>query len=129
MASEDTIEIWHNPRCSKSRAALARLEAEFPPEQLDIVRYLDAAPSLERLSQIAGKIEGGAQTMLRAKEDIAKELGITEASSSEDILKALAAHPRLIQRPILIWREEVSAARSGEALDHWVAAVQAALGE
>jgi len=93
--------IWHNPRCTKSREALAILESA-PGVEVEIVEYLKIPPSraeLKRLYKTAGITprEG-----LRSKEPIAAELGLSDGHvSDDDILDAMAAHPILINRPLV----------------------------
>ncbi len=91
-----TQTLWHNPRCSKSRQTLALLEEHgVSPE---IVRYLDTPPSREELARVAGLL-GGPEKLLRKKEDGAKEAA---AGGEEAILDAMAADPKLIERPVFI---------------------------
>ncbi|UJF24550.1 arsenate reductase (glutaredoxin) [Suttonella sp. R2A3] len=92
-----SITIYHNPRCSKSRAALAYLqEHDFSPIVLE---YLQDAPDEPTLRALAAQVPGGASSLIRAKD--AKVLGIT-AQDDEAVIATLAAHPELIERPIVV---------------------------
>ena len=91
--------ILHNPRCSKSREALALLEAT-PGIEVEVVKYLDAPPSREELARLYERAGMSPRDGLRKGEAIARELGLA-AASDEAILDAMAAHPVLIERPLI----------------------------
>ena len=94
------LVLYHNPRCSKSREALALLEARGAT--LRIVDYLDAPPALDELRRLATGVDGGARALLRDGEPEFTDLGLGDpALGDETLLAALAAHPRLLQRPLL----------------------------
>jgi len=95
------LTLYHNPRCSKSRAALELLEARgLTP---NIVRYLETPPSVEQLRDLLSKLGLPARQLLRSGEEEYKALNLTDVSQSEEhLLSAMAAHPKLIERPILI---------------------------
>jgi arsenate reductase len=103
-------EIWHNPRCSKSRATLELLEAHYAPEALEIVAYLESPPSRPRLAIVADALSGGASELLRAK-DAPSELA---NASDAEILDALASTPALIERPVVITSRGTLIARPPE---------------
>lgn len=95
------ISLFHNPRCSKSRRALELLEERGI--QPDIVRYLETPPSAAELKALLGKLGIGARQLLRTGEDEYKELELANpALSDEQLIQAMASHPKLIERPILI---------------------------
>lgn len=93
------ITFWHNPRCSKSRQALALLQDAGA--QVTVRRYLDDAPDLTEL-QIVRVAMGTPPVigMMRTGEKLFKELGLGTQSSDADLFAAMAAHPILIERPI-----------------------------
>ena len=93
------LELWHNPRCSKSRAALALLEAQSQPFALRL--YLEAPPAREALAAVIQALGLTPRTFLRRKEDAFKTLGLAEASE-DACLDAMVAHPELIERPVLV---------------------------
>ena len=91
-----TATIWHNPRCSKSREALAILRAEgIEPT---IVEYLKHPPSAADLSRIYDRAGMRPSDGLRRAEAGARDLADAEARS---ILEAMALDPRLIERPLV----------------------------
>lgn len=108
------VTIYHNPRCSKSRETLALLETHgVKPE---IVRYLDTPPDRETLQILLQKLGmSSARQLMRTKEDLYKELQLENASESE-LLDALAAHPKLLERPIVINGAQARLGRPPEAV-------------
>ncbi len=93
--------IYHNPRCSKSRQTLELLqENKISPE---IILYHRNTPSKEELKDILGKLGMRARELLRKGEDAYKELGLQDESlSEEEIIDAMLASPKLIERPIVV---------------------------
>jgi len=101
--------IYHNPSCSKSRAALALLEArDIEPE---IVEYLNTPPTVETLRRLIRKLGLAPKDLVRTSEAEFKTAGIDlDAADDEAIFAILHDHPRLLQRPIV---ELGAAARIG----------------
>lgn len=95
------LTLYHNPRCSKSRAALEILEARgLAPT---VVRYLDTPLEAAQLRSLLGKLGLSARQLLRSGEDEYKALNLADDSlSDEQLIAAMAAHPKLIERPILV---------------------------
>lgn len=94
------IEIWHNPKCTKSRETLALLEARGA--QPTIVRYLDEPPTKKRIGEVLALLGVAPIELVRTKEALFGELGLTTTSTKKALIDAMAAHPRLIERPIVI---------------------------
>lgn len=94
------LTLYHNPRCSKSRGALELLEARgLAPT---IVRYLETPLDAAQLQSLLGKLGISARQLLRTGEDEYKTLNLADSSLSEaQLITAMAAHPKLIERPIL----------------------------
>ncbi|MEC4169124.1 MULTISPECIES: arsenate reductase (glutaredoxin) [unclassified Pseudomonas] len=95
------LTLYHNPRCSKSRGALELLEARgLTPT---VVRYLDTPLDASQLRDLLAKLNIGARQLLRSGEDEYKALNLADASLSEaQLIDAMAAHPKLIERPVLV---------------------------
>jgi arsenate reductase len=97
------MEIWVNPACSKCRAAVKLLDEEGAT--YTVRRYLEDPPSAEELRAVLERLGLEPWDIVRTQEAEAKELGVKdwprEAGERERWIGALAAHPRLIQRPIL----------------------------
>lgn len=91
--------FYHNPRCSKSRQALALLQEQG--QQPQVIDYLKTPPSAEELAAIVKKLGRPARDIVRLKE--AREAGFDPAELNEAALLAkLAAHPAAIERPIFV---------------------------
>jgi arsenate reductase len=107
------LTLYHNPRCSKSRGALELLEARgLAPT---VVRYLDTPPSAAELRELLAKLGMSARQLLRTGEEEYQTLGLADTSLSEDqLIEAMAAHPRLIERPILIVGDKAVVGRPPE---------------
>nr|WP_120491258.1 arsenate reductase (glutaredoxin) [Corynebacterium lactis] len=108
-------KIYHNPRCSKSRQALAALrDAGTEPE---IIKYLDNPPTKEELSSLIDAAGLRIIDAVRTKEAEFKELGLSKDSSDDELLDAMVSHPRLIERPFVVTDKGVRMARPTEAID------------
>jgi arsenate reductase len=90
--------IYHNPRCSKSRATLALLTERGVA--VDIVEYLETPPSKAELRALMRKLDTPPLAMVRTGEPEFKRHAGRELSD-DDIVELLAAAPRLLQRPIV----------------------------
>lgn len=95
------IQIYHNPRCSKSRQTLALLQEKgIEPE---VIEYLKQVPAADELKAVLTKLGITARELLRTKEDAYKEHNLADGSLSDDaIIAAMIASPKLIERPIVI---------------------------
>ncbi|NMZ98705.1 arsenate reductase (glutaredoxin) [Pseudomonas lundensis] len=95
------LTLYHNPRCSKSRGALELLEARgLSPT---VVRYLEIPPTAAQLTDLLAKLKISARQLLRTGEDEYKTLNLADSSLSDaQLIDAMAAHPKLIERPILV---------------------------
>lgn len=104
-----TVTIYHNPRCSKSRATLELLRDNgVDPE---IVEYMDNPPSAGELKRILGLLGKKPADILRRKE--AKEEGIDAGSLSDDeLVERMVAAPRTIERPIVIKEDAIKGGRA-----------------
>lgn len=93
--------LYHNPRCSKSRAALELLR-ERGVEPV-VVAYLDTPPSISELRGLLGLLGLPARALLRTGEAEYAELGLAAPDKTEDeLIDAMVAHPRLIERPVFV---------------------------
>ena len=95
------VSIYHNPRCSKSRQALALLEQQG--DELDVIQYIDTPPDSATLSALLQQIGLSARELMRKGEDVYKELQLDDPDLSEaELVQAMVDYPRLIERPIVI---------------------------
>ncbi|WP_273825933.1 arsenate reductase (glutaredoxin) [Pseudomonas asplenii] len=95
------LTLYHNPRCSKSRGALELLEARgLAPT---VVRYLETPLDAPQLRSLLGKLGIGARQLLRSGEDEYQSLNLADSQlGDEQLIAAIAAHPKLMERPILV---------------------------
>jgi arsenate reductase len=98
----DTL-LYHNPRCSKSRAALELLNRHgIEPT---IVRYLDQPPDAAALRALLGMLGVPARRLLRTGEPEHAALNLADPSLDDAaLIAAMVAHPRLIERPVFVHR-------------------------
>jgi arsenate reductase len=94
------IKIYHNPKCSKSRATLALLEEQGI--EAEVIKYLDTPPSRAELTVLLDMLGLSAKGLMRNKEDIYTELGINEIDDEDVLIGLMIANPKLIERPIVI---------------------------
>jgi arsenate reductase len=94
-----TVTIYHNPRCSKSRATLALLQDRGASPR--IVEYLNAPPSADELKRILAMLGMKPRELMRGKE--AKEAGLADPTLSDDaLIDGMVANPIVIERPIVV---------------------------
>jgi len=106
--------IWHNPKCGTSRKTLVILE-ETPGIEVEVIEYLKTPPSREKLVALYERAGITPREGLRAKEPLAAELGLPEASD-EAILDGMMAHPILINRPLVETEKGVRLCRPQEVV-------------
>ncbi|WP_215398587.1 arsenate reductase (glutaredoxin) [Rheinheimera oceanensis] len=95
------IKILHNPRCSKSREALALLQQQA--QAVEVVEYLKNPPTTDELTTLLGMLAIPARQLLRSKEEEYKQLGLDNmALSEQQLIAAMAQYPKLIERPVII---------------------------
>ncbi|MGW1724678.1 arsenate reductase family protein [Streptomyces sp. NPDC002306] len=97
------MEIWINPACSKCRGAVALLDAEGA--DYTVRRYLEDVPTRDEISAVLDRLGLEPWDITRTQEAAVEELGLKEwarePGSRERWIRALAEHPKLIQRPII----------------------------
>lgn len=107
--------IYHNPRCRKSRETLALLEQEHI--ETDVIHYLDEPLSKEELSSLISLLNISPSDLLRKNEAIYKELHTQgKLQSDEDALQAMIDHPTLMQRPIVVHKNQAAIGRPPETV-------------
>jgi arsenate reductase len=110
-----TVTIWHNPRCSKSRQTLELLNKKGVEPA--IREYLKQPPSKAEVETLIDMVGGEPGELLRDGEAEFKKLGKKKADMSKaDIAKAIAAHPILLQRPIVVAGKKAAIGRPPEAV-------------
>ncbi|HVO25499.1 MAG TPA: arsenate reductase (glutaredoxin) [Candidatus Margulisiibacteriota bacterium] len=96
----ETLTIYHNPRCSKSRSALALLQEHEVP--LRIVEYLKDPPTRAELASLRKKLGLAPSEWIRKNESEYRAAGLDAKSGQDKLLDAMAKHPILIERPIVV---------------------------
>lgn len=109
------MEYWHNPRCTKSRQALALLEDKGV--EPSVREYLKAPPSTAELQSLITALGlSSARDLMRTKEEIYKDLGLKDISDEAALIQAMAENPKLIERPVLINGAKAAIGRPTEAI-------------
>ncbi|MFN7954435.1 MAG: arsenate reductase (glutaredoxin) [bacterium] len=95
------FEIWHNPRCGKSRTTLERLaKAGVTP---NVIEYLKNPPTKTRIQRVLALLGfDDPRALMRTGEPIYKELGLAKVTGKAALIEAMAANPILIERPVVI---------------------------
>lgn len=96
----NTIIIWHNPRCSKSRNALTFLEEK--DLEIEVIKYLDTPPSKAELIEVLEMLNIHPRALMRTKEDIYNSLGLKDIEDKNLLIEAMIENPKLIERPVII---------------------------
>jgi arsenate reductase len=107
--------IWHNPRCSKSRAALALLEAA-PGVDVEVVEYLKTPPARAAIEATLKKAGVRPSEAVRKGEAVVKEIGL-DVTDDQAVLDAMAEHPILIERAIVVTDKGAVIARPPERVN------------
>jgi arsenate reductase len=96
-----SVRIYHNPRCSKSRQTLQLLEERsIEPE---VVEYLKTPPDAETLSELLDLLGLEPRQLMRTKEKEYRESGADDPGlGRQDLIDLMVAHPKLIERPIVV---------------------------
>lgn len=105
--------IWHNPRCSKSRQTLALVEEQGP---VKIRKYLEDAPSEAEIREVLDLLSIPAIDLMRKGEADFKERGLSKTSSEDDLIAAMVAVPKLIERPVVLANGKARIGRPPESV-------------
>lgn len=110
--SKQTVRIYHNPRCSKSREVLGLLrERGIEPEVIDYLKTpLDAAAIKKLIKQLGVT----PHALLRTKEPAYADCGLDAQSSADAVAKAIAAEPVLLERPVVVVGDRAAIGRPVE---------------
>lgn len=112
LAAMAKVRIYHNPRCTKSRETLALLaEHGVEPEVID---YLKEPPSEQEVEQLIDKLDIEPHALLRTKEAPYAELGLSKKSARAQVARAIAQHPILLERPIVVVGKRAAIGRPPE---------------
>jgi arsenate reductase len=111
------ITIYHNPRCSKSREAHSMVEqfANTNGIALNVVDYQKNPLTLQQLAEVQQLLGENVRAMVRDNEEEYAALNLAQADD-KTLLNALAAHPKLLQRPIVVYGNKAMIGRPPERL-------------
>lgn len=109
------ISIFHNPRCSKSRATLALLQEQGVEPEIRL--YLESPPDANELSSILQKLGKSPRELMRKGESEYRELGLNDETLSDDeLIQAMVSSPKLIERPIVLANGRAAVGRPPESV-------------
>lgn len=94
------VTIWHNPRCSKSRATLKLLREEGIEPSIRM--YLEDNPDAEELRDVISRLGVPVIDLVRTKEAEFRETGLDRDAADDALIAAMIRHPKLIERPVVI---------------------------
>lgn len=92
--------IYHNPRCSKSRATLALLEERGV--ETEVIEYLNDPPSAEEIRALLSMLQIDAASLLRKGESAYRESGLGPEASENELIELMVREPIVIERPIVV---------------------------
>jgi len=105
-----SIQIWHNEKCSKSRAALELLNASGI--DIEVIDYLEKTPSKDEIKVVLSLLNTNARGLMRGKEQLYKELNLNDDSLSEEtLIQNMFDNPSLIERPVVIYNAKAAIGR------------------
>ncbi|MGY3038924.1 arsenate reductase [Rhodanobacter sp. TND4EL1] len=109
------VRIYHNNRCSKSRATLALLQERG--SDIEVVNYLDTPPSAAELTSLLKQLGMTARELLRTGEAEYQALGLADSALGDAaLIAAMVTHPKLIERPIVVANGKAALGRPPEAV-------------
>ncbi len=113
MSDQESIQIYHNPRCSKSRQTLQLLRDQgIEPE---IIEYLKAPPTAAELKTVLQKLGMRPRELLRKQEKEYKLGGMADDTLSDDeLIELMVKYPKVIERPIVIKGQHAALGRPPE---------------
>jgi len=115
MFRDDEVILYHNPRCSKSRATLDLLRQRGVEPR--IVEYLKTPPTREELTEILQRLGMSARELMRRNEPDYREANLGDPGLTEEtLIRSMIQRPKLIERPIVITGGKAAVGRPPEAV-------------
>ena len=109
------IIFYHNARCSKSRETLALVDNE--QHHIEIIKYLETPPSIDTIKELISQLGfESARQLMRTKETLYQELNLASEENESALIAALHAHPKLIERPIVVANGKAAIGRPPESV-------------
>jgi arsenate reductase (glutaredoxin) len=112
------IEIYHNPRCRKSREALAYIHEKGL--KVEEILYLAEPPTVKEFKLLLAKLNLGPQDLIRKNETLFKEKFKGKSFNDDEWIRILLEHPKLIERPIVIKGNKAVVGRPLEKVEELV---------
>lgn len=110
-----TVTIYHNPRCSKSRAAMEYLEENGI--EAEVIKYMDTPPDAAGLKELLTMLDMSPRELMRKHETVFKDAGLDDPTfTDEELIEAMTQCPSLIERPIVVSNDKAVLARPPEAI-------------
>ena len=109
-AMPDPITIYHNPRCSKSRAALEWLQQNQSDSELTVIEYLKDPLNRETVLEILDELQLQPEALVRRGEATYKELKLKDSSAGQ-LIDAIVENPILLERPIVRYAQQTAIGR------------------
>ncbi|GIU83754.1 MAG: putative arsenate reductase [Acidimicrobiales bacterium] len=109
------VTVYHNPRCSKSREALRRLEELGVPH--DVVLYLENPPDESTLRQIVAKLEDPVRDLVRTQDARKRGIQLGDLDDADHVIELLTSHPEVMQRPLVVTPDRAFVARPTDRVD------------
>lgn len=110
-----TVTVYHNPRCSKSRAAMEYLEENGI--EAEVVKYMDSPPDADGLKELLAMLGMTPRELMRKHEKVFKEAGLDDPTFTDDeLIEAMTQCPSLIERPIIVNNGKAVLARPPETV-------------
>ena len=94
------LQIFHNPRCSKSRGAMEAIEGAGA--DAEVVKYLDTPPDRDTLESIIDKLEDPVENLVRTGDARNKGIDLPGVLDRDAVIGVLLEHPELMERPLLV---------------------------
>ena len=110
-----TVTVYHNPRCSKSRAAMEYLEEHGI--EADVVKYMDSPPDANDIKELLSMLGMSPRELMRKHEKVFKDAGLDDPTFTDDeLIEAMTQCPSLIERPIVVNNGKAVLARPPETV-------------
>lgn len=115
MADNSTIIVYHNPRCSKSRCALALLDEK--KLSYEVIEYMKNPLAAKEIGVLVGQLKMEPESLVRKGEKVYKEKYAGKKMTAEQWLNAMSKHPELIERPIVLRNGKAVVGRPAERIE------------
>lgn len=109
------IQVYHNPRCTKSRQALAYLDEKG--KEYEVIEYMNEPLTHDEIEGLLEKLDMSAEELVRKNEDIWKSEFKDKELDEDELMFAMIEYPKLMQRPIIVNGDKAVIGRPTEDID------------